>query len=150
AAAGRGDRPVRQGALTGDRAARALAAAVTRQYRKDMTEKFDSLNPATGEVVASFPMHTAEDVADAVDKARGAADWWPSLDYAGRRKRLRDWRTLLVQRSDELADLMHRENGKPVDDALSEVILAIEHLSWAAASAGRVLGRHRVAPGMLA
>jgi acyl-CoA reductase-like NAD-dependent aldehyde dehydrogenase len=115
-----------------------------------MTEKFDSLNPATGEVVASFPVHTVEDVTDAVARAHGAAEWWHALDYAGRRKRLRDWRTLLVQRSDELAELMHRENGKPVDDALSEVILAIEHLSWAAANAGRVLGRHRVAPGMLA
>lgn len=115
-----------------------------------MTEKFDSLNPATGEVVASFPVHTAEDVADAVEQARGAAEWWRALDFPGRRRRLRDWRTLLVQRSDELADLMHRENGKPVDDALSEVILAIEHLSWAAANAGRVLGRHRVVPGMLA
>jgi aldehyde dehydrogenase (NAD+) len=115
-----------------------------------MTEKFDSLDPASGEVVASFPVHTADDVNEAVERAREAAAWWRELGYEGRRRRLRAWRTSLVQRSDELAELMHRENGKPVDDALGEVILAVEHLSWAAANASKVLGRHRVAPGMLA
>jgi acyl-CoA reductase-like NAD-dependent aldehyde dehydrogenase len=115
-----------------------------------MTEKFDSLNPATGEVVATFPVHTADDVNEAVGQARGAAAWWRELGYDGRRRRLRAWRTLLVQRSDELAELMHRENGKPLEDALGEVILAVEHLSWAAANASKVLGRRRVAPGMLA
>ncbi|HEY3714492.1 MAG TPA: aldehyde dehydrogenase family protein [Jatrophihabitantaceae bacterium] len=111
---------------------------------------FESLNPATGDVVATFPVHTAEDVNAAVERARAAAPWWRELGYDGRRKRLRAWRTLLVQRSDELAELMHRENGKPVEDALGEVVLAVEHLSWAAANAEKVLGRRRVAPGMLA
>jgi len=111
---------------------------------------FESLNPATGDVVATFPVHTAEDVNAAVERARAAAPWWRELGYDGRRKRLRAWRTQLVQRSDELAELMHRENGKPVEDALGEVVLAVEHLSWAAANAEKVLGRRRVAPGMLA
>src|SRR5262249_17970032 len=122
----------------------------TRQYGERMTEKFDSLNPATGEVVAAFPVHTADDVNEAVERARGAAAWWRDLGYDGRRRRLRAWRTRLGQRSDELAELRPRENGKPVEDALGEVILAVEHLSWAAANASKVLGRHRVAPGMLA
>ena len=115
-----------------------------------MTEKFESLDPATGDVVGTFPVHTAEDVNAAVARARGAATWWGDIGYDERGKRLRDWRRLLVRRSDELADLMHRENGKSVDDAVSEVILAIDHLSWASAHARRVLGRHRVVPGVLA
>jgi succinate-semialdehyde dehydrogenase/glutarate-semialdehyde dehydrogenase len=127
-----------------------MARRVTRQYGEPMTEKFDSRNPATGDVVGTFPVHTAEEVNAAVERARGAAAWWRDLGYAGRRARLRAWRTQLVQRIDELADLVHRENGKPVGDAVSEVVLAAEHLSWAAANAARVLGRHRVAPGMLA
>jgi acyl-CoA reductase-like NAD-dependent aldehyde dehydrogenase len=115
-----------------------------------MAEKFDSLDPASGDVVGTYPMHTADDVNAAVTRARGAAGWWRDLGYQGRGKRLRAWRRLLVRRSDELADLMHRENGKPVDDAVSEVMLAAEHLSWATAHAPRVLRRHHVAPGMLA
>jgi len=115
-----------------------------------MAEKFESLNPATGEVVGTFPVHTAEDVNAAVARSRGAAAWWRELGYHERGKRLRAWRRLLVGRSDELAELIHRENGKPVDDAVGEVILAADHLSWATAHAPRVLGRHHVAPGMLA
>jgi acyl-CoA reductase-like NAD-dependent aldehyde dehydrogenase len=115
-----------------------------------MAEKFESLDPATGDVVGTFPVHAAEDVNAAVARARGAATWWRDIGYDERGKRLRDWRRLLVRRSDELAELMHRENGKPVDDAVSEVILAVDHLSWAMAHAPRVLGRHRLVPGMLA
>jgi aldehyde dehydrogenase (NAD+) len=116
----------------------------------DRATTFDSLNPATGDVVATFPVHTEADVREAVERARRAATWWRELGHGGRRTRMRAWRTLLVQRSDELAQLINRENGKPVDDALGEVILAVEHVSWAASNAAKVLGRRRVAPGMLA
>ena len=69
------------------------------------------------------------------------------LGFDGRKKRLRAWRTLLVQRIDELAELVHRENGKPVDDAIGEIAIAIEHLDWAAGNAAKVLGRRRVGAG---
>jgi len=36
---------------------------------------FDSLNPATGEVVASFPIDAGDDVQAAVARARTAAQW---------------------------------------------------------------------------
>ncbi len=111
---------------------------------------FESRNPATDEVIATFPVHAETDVSKAVERARGAATWWRDLGHDGRKRRMRAWRTLLVRRSDEFAELIHRENGKPVDDALGEIILAIEHVSWAASNAEKVLGRRRVAPGMLA
>jgi acyl-CoA reductase-like NAD-dependent aldehyde dehydrogenase len=111
---------------------------------------FESRNPATDEVIATFPVHAHADVSKAVERARGAAAWWRELGYDGRKRRMRAWRTLLVRRCDEFAELIHRENGKPVDDALGEIILAIEHVSWAASNAEKVLGRRRVAPGMLA
>ena len=111
---------------------------------------FESRNPATDEVIATFPVHTETDVSEAVGRARGAATWWRDLGHDGRKRRMRAWRALLVRRSDEFAELIHRENGKPADDALGEIILAIEHVSWAASNAEKVLGRRRVAPGMLA
>lgn len=113
-------------------------------------QRFDSLNPATGEVLASFDVHTASDVAAAVERAREAAGWWADLGVAGRRDRLDAWRVRLVRSTDELAALIARENGKPVDDAVVEVTIAIAHLAWAARNAGRVLRRRRVNPGLLA
>ncbi|HEX8094544.1 aldehyde dehydrogenase family protein [Jatrophihabitans sp.] len=111
---------------------------------------FDSLNPATGEVLASFEIFTAEDVAAAVERARTAASWWAELGDAGRRARLAAWRVQLVRRTDELARLISAENGKPVADAVVEVTIAIAHLAWAARNAGKVLRRRRVNPGVLA
>jgi aldehyde dehydrogenase (NAD+) len=111
---------------------------------------FDSLNPATGDVVARFAVHTAADVAAAVARARPAAQWWRELGYAGRKQRLRAWRALIATRIDEIAELIHRENGKPVFDAIGELATAIEHLDWAAGAAQKVLGRRRVGSGLLA
>jgi aldehyde dehydrogenase (NAD+) len=51
---------------------------------------------------------------------------------------------------DEFAELIHRENGKPMFDAIGELSIAIEHLDWAAGSAPKVLGRRRVGSGLLA
>lgn len=114
------------------------------------TREFASLNPATGEEVARFPIHTEADVRQAVERARPAARWWASRPEAERRAALHAWRKLLTERTDELADLISRENGKPADDAVIEITIAIAHLSWAANHAHKVLGRRRVNPGLLA
>jgi aldehyde dehydrogenase (NAD+) len=111
---------------------------------------FDSLNPATGEVVGSFPIHTADDVAAAVERARDAATWWHEQGFAGRKKALRAWRSIMANRIEEFAELIHRENGKPVVDAMLELSVAIEHLDWASGAAKKVLGRHRVHSGVFA
>ncbi|MEO6504283.1 MAG: aldehyde dehydrogenase family protein [Jatrophihabitantaceae bacterium] len=114
------------------------------------SQTFESLDPASGEVIGSFSLDTAEDVAAAVERARTAADWWAGLDEAGRRARLAAWRVQLVRRTDELAALISKENGKPHDDAVVEVVLTIAHLAWATRNAGKVLRRRRVNPGLLA
>lgn len=114
------------------------------------SETFDSLDPATGEVVATFPVDNADAVARRVAAAREAARFWADLGERGRRERLHAWQVELVQRTEELAQLIHRENGKPVDDAILEVALVIAHLDWATQHARSVLGKRRVHPGMLA
>ena len=113
-------------------------------------ETFDSLNPATGEVVASFPVSTSAQVQAAVARARPAAEWWRGLGFDGRKRRLRAWRSIIATRMDDFAELIHRENGKPVFDAIGELCIAIEHLDWAAGSAAKVLARRRVGSGLLA
>ncbi len=111
---------------------------------------FDSLNPATGEVVASFELMSAERVRAVVDAARPAALWWHELGFDGRKQRLLAWRSFLAKHIRELADVVHAENGKPDGDAAFEVGVAIEHLDWAAKHAPKVLGRSRVGAGLLA
>ncbi len=111
---------------------------------------FDSLDPATGEVVATFPIDEDAVVRYAVERARAAATWWQSIGYQGRSHHLAAFNGEISRRIDELADLIHRENGKPHADAVLEITLVIDHLSWAARNAKRVLGPRNVFPGLLA
>src|SRR5215211_7459536 len=111
---------------------------------------FESKNPATGAVVGVFPVHDADAVAAAVKRARAAAENWSELGFDGRRRRLAAWRGYLARRMHELADLVHRENGKPHGDALLEITIAVDHLAWAGAHAKKVLGLRRVPAGLLA
>jgi aldehyde dehydrogenase (NAD+) len=110
---------------------------------------FTSVDPRTGEVVGSYPLHGPEDVAERVAAARTAAVWWAGLGFDARKERLDAWRKLIVRRVEELVTLMSGETGKTADDARLEVVLVIDHLHWAAANAERVLRRRRVRTGLL-
>ena len=101
---------------------------------------FESLNPATGEVIGEFPIASAKEVKDAVARATIAADKWSQLSFRKRLVILKDWASLLTREINTAAELIHRETGKPVSDAALETALAIEHLSWAAKHAPKVLG----------
>jgi aldehyde dehydrogenase (NAD+) len=110
---------------------------------------FDSLDPRTGDVVASHPVHTADDVAAAVARAREEAVWWSALSFDERKAELAKWRGVIARRAAQLADLMHRETGKPHADAMMEITLAVDHLAWAASHAEKVLKQRRVPAGLL-
>lgn len=110
---------------------------------------FDSLNPATGDVVGTHPIDDKAHVDAAVDAAREASAWWQELGFDGRKEYLLQWRSVLTRRLHQLADLMHREGGKPHGDALLEAGLAIDHIAWAAKHAAKVLGRRKVSSGLL-
>ncbi|WP_328533550.1 aldehyde dehydrogenase family protein [Micromonospora zamorensis] len=103
-----------------------------------------STSPATGIEAGRLPIATDDEVRQAVDRARAAGEWWAGLGFTGRRDRLLRWRALLAKRIEQLAELVHVEGGKPVADAIVEIVTAIEHIDWAARNAGRVLGPRRV------
>ena len=114
-----------------------------------VSDTFDSLDPATGSVLATFPRHTEQDVRDAVATARRAAQWWGALGFDQRKRLLLRWCGEIAAGQEDLVALMHAENGKPRDDAFLEVLLALDHIRWAAGHAKRVLRPRRVAPGLL-
>ncbi|RAK26980.1 acyl-CoA reductase-like NAD-dependent aldehyde dehydrogenase [Actinoplanes lutulentus] len=103
-----------------------------------------STNPATGDEAGRVPVADEKAVVAAVERAKAAAIWWQSIGFEGRKVRLLRWRTLLVERIQELAELAHSEAGKPVTDGIIEVTAAVEHLDWAAKNAKRVLGPRKV------
>jgi acyl-CoA reductase-like NAD-dependent aldehyde dehydrogenase len=114
-----------------------------------MTEKLESINPATGDVVGVYAIDDPAAVDAAVARARHTAQWWARGTFDERRRVLDQWKGVLTRRMAQLADVVHQETGKPHGDAQLEIGLAIEHLAWAAAHAGKVLGPRRVSSGLL-
>ncbi|MFF2083641.1 aldehyde dehydrogenase family protein [Nocardia sp. NPDC058176] len=115
----------------------------------DRPTTFDVHSPATGTVVGTYPSHDELAVEAAVDRAHGAATWWRTAGFAERARRLDRWRAEITRGRDELADLVHAEMGKPRSDAKLEIVMALEHLKWAARHAEKVLGPRSVTPSLL-
>ena len=110
---------------------------------------FDSHNPATGEVITSYPQHTEAEVRSAVATARAASQMWRELGFRGRRKVLLKWSTDLLANVDDLTALVSHETGKPISDAKLEAALAAGHIAWAARHAESVMRTSHRSPGLL-
>jgi acyl-CoA reductase-like NAD-dependent aldehyde dehydrogenase len=113
------------------------------------TARFESRNPASGEVLATYPIDGEREVAAAVRRARGAAAWWGGLSFSGRKLRLLAWKSSLTRYMARLAQIVHEETGKPAEDATLEIIAAIVHVDWAARHARSVLKPRGVPSGLL-
>ena len=111
---------------------------------------FDTLNPATSEVIATFPVCGEAGTGQAVERARQAASWWAGLSWKDRQFRLMAWKSHITRYIGRLAELVHNETGKPLADAQLEIMLAIVHIDWAAKNARKVLGPRRVRSGLVA
>ena len=113
-----------------------------------LSARLETVNPATGEVIATFPVSAARGGRRRGGPARrpaGGPGWagGAAVPPAG----------LEVPPGPvhgRLAKLVHAETGKPLDDAKLEIVLAILHIDWAARNARRVLGPRRVRSGLTA
>src|SRR3954470_13320498 len=121
-----------------------MATAVT------PTERLSSYNPATHEQIGSVPIHGPAEVDATVERARIAAERWGALSFAARGEALTAFRKAIAGHADELADLLHRENGKPELEALTEVLMALSHVQHAAACVEAAMAPRRVSAGVLA
>src|SRR6267378_2097671 len=87
-----------------------------------------SLNPSTLEELGRVPIFTAEQVQQALTKARAAQPAWAALSFRQRGEFILRAKTLLLDRQDELCELMAKETGKPVVESLSSEVLPVANL----------------------
>ncbi len=106
-------------------------------------------NPRTGKSLGSVPISSSEETRSAVAGAREAAITWAALGARERRRHLDRWRRTIADHRGELLGLLSDEAGKVPADALLEVNLALHHLEWAAANAGRALAPQRAHSGLM-
>ncbi len=88
-----------------------------------MTE-YRTENPATGEVLKTFPESTDDQLSSALDAAHAGFAQWRATDAAERAAALSRTADLYEERSEELARTIAQEMGKPVKEAAGEVALA--------------------------
>jgi succinate-semialdehyde dehydrogenase/glutarate-semialdehyde dehydrogenase len=81
----------------------------------------ESVNPTTGEILATYPEMVASEVDQIIAACHHAQSEWRGSSFAARREPLNRAAGLLRQRRDALAELMTREMGKPVVQARAEV-----------------------------
>jgi acyl-CoA reductase-like NAD-dependent aldehyde dehydrogenase len=91
--------------------------------------KIKSFAPATGELVGEAPNTSAEEVRQAVARARQAQESWGALPVQERAARVLRFRDAIVDRADELVDLLVRECGKPRHEALLHEVMVVADLA---------------------
>jgi succinate-semialdehyde dehydrogenase/glutarate-semialdehyde dehydrogenase len=97
-------------------------------------------NPATGEVIANVAKGGAQETAQAIDAAERAFPAWRALTAKERGARVKRWGELMLEHRDALAELMVREQGKPLAEAKGEVGYAASFFEWFAEEAKRSYG----------
>jgi succinate-semialdehyde dehydrogenase/glutarate-semialdehyde dehydrogenase len=102
-------------------------------------------NPATLEPLGEIEVAGAEQVRDAVARARKAQGEWAALSFGERGHFLERASRLLAARQAEFVDRIVAETGKPRAEALStEILLACDGLQFYAKRARHVLAERRV------
>ncbi len=80
------------------------------------------VNPATGEVLKEYPTISDDDLKDAIGRADNAFHkWTPSTTAEERAALIRRVGELHTERRQELGEIIVREMGKPIEQALGEV-----------------------------
>lgn len=106
----------------------------------DQGRSFEVLNPADGSVITTVPDGNAEDARQAIAAADRAFDAWSKTTAYHRAAILQTAYRLMLERKEELAQTMTREQGKPIRAARIEVQYGADFLLWFSEEAKRING----------
>ncbi|WP_312242070.1 aldehyde dehydrogenase family protein [Pantoea sp.] len=104
-----------------------------------MTEYAISRNPATGEILARYPMQNAEQLEQTLAHSAQGLKQWRATPLEQRLTILSQLAGQLRQRQDELAQMATLEMGKPIAQARGEVLKCADLCDWYAANGAAML-----------
>src|SRR6266849_6274307 len=108
--------------------------------------RFDVLDPATENKIASVASATVDDAKAAVDAASAAFEGWAGRKPRERAEILRKAYELIMRDAERFAKLITLENGKALSDSRGEVAYVAEFFRWYAEEAVRNNGQNSRAP----
>jgi len=106
----------------------------------DDGSSFAVTNPADGSVIGRVPAMAAAETRRAIEAADRAWPAWKAKTAKERGAILRKWFELVLAAQTDLARLMTAEQGKPLAEAMGEVVYGASFLEWFAEEAKRVYG----------
>ena len=107
----------------------------------DGRKEQDVLNPATNQVIGKLPHATREDLDAALASAERAFASWRKTSPMERSKVLRKVAELARARAQDIGRNITLDQGKPLAEAVGEVMACSEHAEWHAEECRRIYGR---------
>ena len=105
-------------------------------------------DPSNGQEIGRAALMTAADVAVAVRNARLAQPAWAALSYRERARFILRAREIVLAHTDEIANIISRETGKPPVEAISmEVVPTLDLMNYFAQNTERLLKRQKIGLG---
>lgn len=101
------------------------------KFTKSDDKLLNVLSPLNDEIISSVSLSGMKDLNDAVNAAKKAFPKWAALTSKKRAEVLYRYRTLVEENSEELAKIIHYENGKNIAEAAAEVEKSIELTEFA-------------------
>mmetsp|Transcript_32137 Transcript_32137/g.42365 ORF Transcript_32137/g.42365 Transcript_32137/m.42365 type:complete len:503 (+) Transcript_32137:86-1594(+) len=121
---------------------KSFSAYINGQWVKSINGRvFDVQNPANGSLVGQVPCMEATDAEEAIRAAYTAQPSWSSRTAKERASVLKQWHKLMIKHSDDLAEVMTLESGKPLAESKGEVVYAASFVEWFAEEAKRAYGQ---------
>jgi len=96
-----------------------------------VTEYFDVINPATGELITKTPLGVKKDVDAAAKAASEALPGWRRIPVNDRVQFLFKLRNLMREHHDEISKLITDEAGKTFEESKAEMVRAFENIEVA-------------------
>jgi acyl-CoA reductase-like NAD-dependent aldehyde dehydrogenase len=124
-----------------------MATTVERQNGApaDAADTIAVENPATGQVIATLPACTPEQLVEMAARGRRAQPGWQALGFDGRAKVLRRMQKWVLDNADRFLDTVVSETGKTREDAaLAELGYAANSFGFWAKNAPKYLGDEKV------
>jgi succinate-semialdehyde dehydrogenase/glutarate-semialdehyde dehydrogenase len=109
-------------------------------------QRIEVTDPATAEVIATVASASVQDALAAVDAASAGFHSWAAKPPRQRAEILRKAFELMMRDQERLAELMVRENGKPMVEARGEVAYAADFFRWFSEEAVRNVGSVSISP----
>ena len=106
----------------------------------DSGESIPVNNPATGETLGTIPKMGAAETARAIKAANAAMPAWRAKTAKERSVILRKWFDLMLENQEDLAILMTKEQGKPLPEAMGEILYSASFIEWFAEEGKRIYG----------